>query len=301
MFPATIIASAKYHGQRFIDAFINFLDHGGPASAGNMAFLAMLSVFPFVIFLIALSGFFGQTDKGLEAIELMLDMIPTEVASVLEGPIQGVLNNTSGKILTFSILIALWTAASGIEAARHALIQAFGKDFTQAFWRRRLESLIIVIIAAILMLVSISIQVIGPTLMTFLSDQFPNVISESISELWVLLRYLISPLVLCVGLFGLYMALTPRRVEKPKKLPGALMSLAVFMLTATGLSTYLKYAGNYDVTYGSLAGVVILQIFCFIIAIGFILGAELNASYTRQAMKRAQDAASKTNKIRLDE
>jgi len=280
-----------HHLARLKDAFIHFIQHDGPASAGNMAFLTMLSIFPFIIFLIAVSGLVGQTEQGLAAITMILDILPPEIASVLEGPIQSILSSTSGQVVTFSIFVALWTAASGVEAARHALIRAFGKDFAHAFWRRRLESLLVVMVAVILILVSISIQVIGPAIMKIGTSLFPEQITNGINELWVWLRYIVSPAILCFGLFGVYMALTPRRVSKPRKLPGAIMSLLVLMMTAAGLSTYLKYAGNYDVTYGSLAGVVIMQLFCFVISIGFILGAELNASYTRATeLKKREDA-----------
>jgi len=286
-----------FHAARLKEAIVKFIQHDGPESAGNMAFLTMLSVFPFVIFLIAVSGLVGQTERGLEAITTILDVLPVEIAAVLEGPIQGILTNTSGQVVTFSIFVALWTAASGVEAARHALIRAFGKDFAHAFWRRRLESLLIVTIAAILILISFSIQVIGPSMMEIGSDLFPEQITNGIVELWVWLRYIISPVILGFGLYGVYLALTPRRVVKPSKLPGAIMSLLFLMLTAAGLSTFLKYAGNYDVTYGSLAGVVIMQLFCFVISIGFIIGAELNASYTRADKLKKQEAAKRKKAV----
>ena len=57
--------------------------------------------------------------------------------------------------------------------------------------------------------------------------------------------------------------------------------MVVLLSTAKGLSIYLNYADNYDMTYGSLAGVVILQLFCFMVSMGFVLGAELNAAYSK--------------------
>ena len=273
------------HAHRIKEAFIGFIDHDGPVSAGNMAFLTMLSLFPFLIFLIALSGSLGQTDKGLEAIALMMENFPPEVSRVISGPIAGIVKNTRGEILTFSILIALWTAGSGVEAARITLIKAFGRHHAHAIWRRRLESLAVVIIAATLVIFAVFIQVLGPPTIKAIASLFPDILSDGILKLWVWLKYFISPAILLFGLLALYAALTPTRVTKPYRLPGAILTLIVLMLTTAGLSTYLKYAGNYDITYGSLAGVVITQLFCYLVAMGFILGAELNAAYTvaRQA------------------
>jgi len=276
------------HIHRIKEALMGFVHNDGPVSAGNMAFLTMLSLFPFLIFLVALSGFLGQTEKGLEAINLMMENFPPEVSSVLSGPIAGIVKNTRSEILTFSILIALWTAGSGVEAARISLIKAFGRHHARAIWIRRLESLAVVIIAASLIMVAVTIQVIGPPAIKAFASLFPDILNNGIIQLWVWLQYFISPAVLLMGLYGVYLALTPRKIKKAYKMPGAIITLFILILTSAGLSTYLKYANTYDITYGSLAGVVITQLFCFIVAIGFIFGAELNAAYTNARNKNNQ-------------
>ncbi len=268
--------------QLIIKAVKRFAHNDGMASAGNMAFLAMLSIFPFVISLISLSGYFGQTERGLEGIQFAFSILPSEVSSVLSGPIQGVIKNTRGDILTFSFLIAIWVSANGVEASRHSIIKAFGKEHTHAAWKRRLESLIVVICAAILVISSMSILVIGPAIIKAITSLFPDIITGQVNALWAILRLFISPALLLAGLYGVFFALTPRSVIKPVRFPGAVLTLIFLLATGKGLSVYLQYAGSYDVTYGSLAGVVITQLFCFIVSIGFILGANLNAVWTEQ-------------------
>ncbi len=250
------------------------------AAAGNMAFLTMLSLFPFIIFLVALSGFLGQTERGLEAITFLFSVLPPEVSEVIDGPIKGIIANTGPRILTGSILFAVWTAALGVEAARDALIKAFGRQNANAAWIRRLESLAIIIFGAISVILAMSIQVLGPPLLLAAANHIPDFVSGGVEAIWSYLSLLVSPALILLGLYAMFLSLTPRKVEKASRLPGTLLSLAVLLATAKGLSVYLKYVDNYDVTYGSLAGVVILQLFCFFVSIGFVIGAELNASYT---------------------
>jgi membrane protein len=268
----------------------NFGRNGAMAASGNMAFLTMLSLFPFIIFLVALSGFVGQTERGIEAIAMMYSVLPPEVSEVIDGPIDGIIKNTGASILTSSILFAIWTAAAVVEAARDILIKAFGRRHARAMWIRRLESLAIVILGASAVITAMSILVLGPALLKAASSNFPDVISSGVEAVWNYLRLLISPTILTVGLYAVYLSLTPRKVRKPYRLPGALFCLLIFIGTANGLSLYLKYVGSYDITYGSLAGVVILQLFCFLVSIGFVIGAELNAAYTstRQQIKRLE-------------
>jgi len=281
---ASSIKTAKsvliHHGKIWKRALAFFMQNEALAAAGNMAFLGMLSMFPFIIFLVALSGFMGQTERGLEAIDFMFSVLPPEVSAVIQGPVQGIIKNTGKEILTGSILLAIWTAAAGVEAARAVLIKAFGREHARAMWIRRLESLGVIVIGGVAVIAAMSIQVLGPAFLKAFASLFPDAYTNDIQSIWRYISLLISPLLLILGLYSVYLALTPRRIAKPFRLPGTFLSLAVLLATAKGLSIYLKYAGNYDVTYGSLAGVVILQLFCFMVSLGFVLGAELNAAYT---------------------
>lgn len=268
------------HKTIWLNALKLFFKKDGFTDAGNMAFLTMLSLFPFLIFLLSLSGVLGQTARGEEAVAFLLEAVPPEVASALKGPIAGIIRNARPEILTGSIIFALWTAATGIEAARNILLKAFGREHARAIWVRRLESLALVIAGSVFLITAMSILVIGPALFSAATAIFPDDIMAELDPIWDYLNFLVSPLLLFVGIYGVYLALTPRRVKKASRLPGTILCLLFLLGTAKGLSIYLSYAGTYDLTYGSLAGVVITQLFCFIVALGFTLGAELNAVYT---------------------
>jgi membrane protein len=87
-----------------------------------------------------------------------------------------------------------------------------------------------------------------------------------------------------VALFGalyiLFYSLTPSRYRKSKcpKWPGALFTAVWWLLVTALLPKILGTLGNYDLTYGSLAGVMIALIFFFLVGLGLVVGAELNAA-----------------------
>ncbi|WND01944.1 YihY/virulence factor BrkB family protein [Temperatibacter marinus] len=296
-FSSTYIYSKTRMALRILgDAGRGFGHNHGMAAAGNMAFLAMFCLFPFLIFMISISGVVGQSDQGLEAIEFILSLLPPEVSQTLNTPIQGILRNAGKEILTFSILFALLTAANGIEAGREIVIRAFGREYGHSFWKRRLESLAFVIISSFLILLSMSVQVMGPPIIKAINSLFPDIMTGGLQTFWTWLTFAISPLFLLIGLYVLYVALTPRSIYRPFRLPGAILTLALFLLTAKGLSAYLKSVGTYDVTYGSLAGVVIVQLFCYVVSIGFIFGAEFNAAWTKHSDRVTQSEKEETEK-----
>ncbi len=257
--------------------------HDGLVHAGNMAFLGMLSFFPFLIFIVALSGFLGQTQFGQDAIAFLLANLPAEVTKVITKPIAGIVKNTSREILTASVILALWTASSGVDAARAAVVSAFGGGlYRPKMWRARLESLSIVVIAAAFTLFGMALLVFAPALLAVIETYVA--LPEEAESLWRLLRYGLGPASILMALYGMYFILAPRsHFTKLSYLPGTRIALVVWLVTAAGFSTFLSYAGNLDVTYGGLAGVLIAQIFFFLVSIGFILGAELNAVYTHSA------------------
>jgi membrane protein len=261
-------------------AFQHFILDQGFVLAGNMAFLSMLALFPFIIFLVALSGFFGQTQFGYDAIQLILTNLPPEASAAISKPISSIIQNTHGEILTFSILFALWTAATGVEAARAAVIRAHGGVYQRALWRRHLENLVIVITAAILAISAMGLLVLGPALLKMVGTYVS--LPDGINGLWNWVRYFMSPLALYIAIYGLYLALSPiKGFKNTYRWPGTILALTLWLSTATGFSTYLKYMNTYDLTYGGLAGVMITQVFLFVVSMGFILGAELNAAYTK--------------------
>ncbi|SDE38267.1 membrane protein [Kordiimonas lacus] len=295
----TMVALER-HKRAWKRALVLFFSNQGMAAAGNMAFLSMLSLFPFIIFLVAVSGFMGQSERGHEAIQYMLSILPPEVSSVVAGPIKGIVSNTGAEILTGSILLAIWTAGNGVEAAREVLIKAFGKEHARAIWIRRLESLGVVVFGAIAIVIAMSIMVLGPAVLKAITSLFPDAMMDGVNTTWKYLSLLVSPAVLTLGLYMVYLSLTPRKVKNVVRLPGTLLSVAVLIATAKGMSVYLKYAGNYDVTYGSLAGVVVMQLFCFLVSLGFVLGAELNAAYTFDEADRAKAEARASKRTAKD-
>ena len=70
-----------------VEVVKNFNKHDGMVMAGHLAFLSMLALFPFIIFLVSLAGTFGQSSSGTDALEYLFTNIPQDVAIVLRDPI----------------------------------------------------------------------------------------------------------------------------------------------------------------------------------------------------------------------
>ena len=108
--------------------------------AGNLAYLALLSIFPFVIVAAAIARVFGQTEEGMNAVNALLTTMPKDVAEVLQRPIQDVVEARSGGLLWLGALVGLWSTGSFIETIRDIIRRAYGVTYSRPFWEYRLGS-----------------------------------------------------------------------------------------------------------------------------------------------------------------
>ncbi|MGD1956326.1 MAG: YihY/virulence factor BrkB family protein [Sphingomonadales bacterium] len=277
-------------------AIRGFARDGGVMMAGHLAFLGLLSLFPFVIFTISVAGLFGETESGQNAIILMVNALPDEVASVISKPIQDILGGAPKGVLTISALIALWTASSGLDAARMAVRRAFHWAEVQPIIKRRLQSTAIAAVAPLLVLAAMSIQVIGPALWSMFGGD--NLFSSSTETLWRLHRLDIAPTMLLFLLAAAYFIFAPFRIRPIAVWPGAFVAAISWFSIANGLSLYLRNLADYQATYGSLAGTMVTLLFFFFLGLAFVFGAEVNAAVTESrsgsVTAPSKEAASQT-------
>ena len=245
--------------------------------AGNLAYLALLSLFPFVIVAAAVARLFGQTEEGLAAVNGLLQTMPRDVADVLRTPIHDVLEARSGNLLWFGALVGLWTTGSFIETIRDIIRRAYGVTYSRPFWEYRLGSVGMIIGAVMMAMIAFSASILLSGVQQFLVTLIPG--ADDFVGLLTLLR-VVPALMLFLSLYLLFYVLTPKRYRSYscRKWPGAAFVTGWWVATSAILPAALSSLGGYDLTYGSLAGVMIAMIFFFIIGLGLVIGAELNAA-----------------------
>jgi membrane protein len=256
--------------------------------AGNLAYLALLSIFPFVIVAAAIARLFGQTEESLDAVNALLQTMPRNVAEVLQRPIHDVLEARSGSLLWLGALVGLWTTGSFIETIRDIIRRAYGVTFSRPFWEYRLGSVGMIIAAVLLAMIAFSVSILLSGVQQFLVANIPG--AGDLVGLLILLRA--APAIVLFGsLYLLFLGLTPKRYRFSgcRKWPGAAFVTGWWVLTTALLPVAIASLTNYDLTYGSLAGVIISLFFFFIIGLGLVIGAELNAALAETPTPTEED------------
>jgi len=245
--------------------------------AGNLAYLTLVALFPFFIVAAAVAQVLGKTDDGILAVNGFLRTLPPNIESVLRQPILDVLNARTGNLLWFGAGVGLWTVGSLIETIRDIVRRAYGTKSNTTFWRHRLASIGIIFICVFAIMFALSLQVMIVAADAFLHRVFPFA-DEAITL--VQTTKLAPAVLLFVALHYLFMALTPGRYRGSDypKWPGAAMTTLWWYFTCLLLPPTVAHFTAYDLTYGGLAGAMITLIFFFIIGLGVVIGAELNAA-----------------------
>jgi membrane protein len=245
--------------------------------AGNLAYLALVSVFPFFIVLAALAHYLGQGRETMHAVDGVLRTLPRAVRILIRQPVTDVLAQRTGSLLWLGGLLGLWTTGSFIETIRDILRRAYGVRASQPFWRYRLLSAGLIVGSVMLMLVSFALQLALVGVEQLVLHLFPRATGLLGWIGWSRFAPLFA---LFVALYLIFFSLTPSKYRVPgfRRWPGAAFTTGWWALMSWGLPFTLARLGGYDRTYGSLAGVVVALLFFYLVGFGLVVGAHLNAA-----------------------
>ena len=245
--------------------------------AGNLAYLAMLAIFPFFILGAALFDLIGGRDNAAAMIDAVAGALPDSVAGVIVPVAEDVIYARSGWLLWLGAGIGLWTVSSLIETIRDILRRAYGTPAAQSFWKTRLFSAGLILGAVVVLMLSLFAQVAIGTAQVVIVEAFPQ-LAEGIATLS--LSRVVPALGLAGSLYVLFATLTPvqfRKLRAPRW-PGAVFTMLWWLGVAAALPVVLQRFFTYDLTYGSLAGSMITLLFFWLVGLGLVIGAELNAA-----------------------
>jgi len=267
-------------------AFRHFIADDGWAIASHIALSTLMALFPFLIVVTALAGFFfGSKELADEAAHLLLETWPKQVAAPIALDITGVLTSTRGDVLTLGVLFALYFASSGVESLRIGLNRAYDLKEMRSWWLLRIESIVYVLVGAVAILAFSFLVVFAPLILAKLEQYVPNL--EAFGDLITFARYAVAAFVLVVALMIVHLWLPAGRRSFVQIAPGIVATLVLWMISGAVFGRYLaNYAFAYVSMYAGLASAMIALVFLYVCASIFIYGGELNSAIAKSRLKK---------------
>lgn len=271
----------RYAVRCVVDASRHFIADDGWAIASHIALSTLMALFPFLIVVTALAGFFfGSKDLADEAAKLLLEAWPKQVAGPIASDLTRVLIGARGDVLTFGVLFALYFASSGVESLRVGLNRAYGNPEMRSWWVLRLESIFYVLLGAIAILAFSFLVVLAPLIWAKLVQYVPAM--APFGGLVTLARYGIAAAVLIIALVIVHRWLPAGRRSFTQIMPGIVVTLLLWLISGAVFGRYLaSFAFAYVSMYAGLASAMVALVFLYVCSSIFIYGGELNSAIAK--------------------
>jgi len=251
-------------------------DHSSLSAAG-VAFFGFLAFIPGLAALVSVYGLLADPDDVADRVESMAAALPADAKQLLVDQLSRLASRSPSSLsvgLAISVVIALWSASSGMAHLAEAIGVAYDEEENRGMIVRRAMSLLM----TVGLLVVGGVVVAGAAGVAAVSDT-----NEALGWVVQVAAWIVVALLFVAGLAILYRHSADR--DEPKwrwATPGALVALVVWIVITIGFRLYVASFSSYDQTYGSLAGIVIMLFWLYLSALVIIFGAQLNAELEHQ-------------------
>ncbi len=260
-----------------------FVAHDMSTYAAALAYQILFSLFPFIIFLIALFGFFQLSD--------FFEWLRQQAQAFLPPPAMEQVNKVIGELqlpqkglLSLGAVTALWIASNGVRAVMTALNVAYGAGESRPAWKRYPLSILYTLGIAAMLILAAGLLIVGPQAMQWLAQLVG--LERFFVTLWTWLRLPAALLVLSLAIAFVYYAAPNVRHHFRIISPGSILAVLIWIAASLGFSYYVQNFGDYSVMYGSIGAVIVLLLYLYLSAAALLFGAEVNAVIEGQAIRQ---------------
>ncbi|MDO5044314.1 MAG: YihY/virulence factor BrkB family protein [Coriobacteriia bacterium] len=257
-----------------------FIEIQGTDDAAMLSYYSILSFFPLVLASLSILNLLGLSEVILEFImPLLQSSLPPETLPLIMEPLRR-FSNFGGAQLTLIIAIvtALW-ASTKYLAGFGRVIDGIFKNETPGTILMRLKMFVLTLALIALIGVLSVLGILGENVSGYLVSNFPFLKNFLAVVSFLRLPAILLFLALLIAL--LYLVVPSNFLNKKTKrqrfIPGALLAIFLIFIFSQGLQYYVSFSSNFDTVYGTLAGVIIALLWFWLINIGLIIGAILNA------------------------
>jgi membrane protein len=253
-------------------------DHDLFGRAAQLSYYFLLAVFPLLLFLVTLLGYFADAGSSLrnKLLVYLATVMPSSAITLVHTTLDEISQARGGGKLSLGILAALWAASNGMGAISETLNVAYGVREGRPWWKVRLVAMFLTILVALFILIALSIVFFGGRLGERIAGHFSS--NDAFAIVWKVLQWPIA-LFFMLTTFDLiyYFAPNVKRSKLRLGSTGAATAVVLWLLVSFGFRLYLHFFNSYSVTYGSLGALIVLMLWFYFTGLAILIGGEINS------------------------
>jgi membrane protein len=265
--------------------------------AAQVGFYFSFAFFPLLLFLLTLFGFLLASTDTLQA-ELYMYLsriLPTSAYELVRTTMDEVVEGSSGGKLTLGLFVTLWSASAGIDSLRNALNSVYEVDEDRAWWKTKLQSLVLTLMFIVLLAFALAVVTAG----TKFAGSVMTSLGAEITSQWILMAIqgaaIIAVMLLATAVVYSWLP-SFEEFHWVWVSPGSIFAIITWALLTGGFRLYLNYFNSYSATYGSLGAVIILMLWMYLTGLALLIGGAINSVLTEMAESSGAKAAQRDEK-----
>ncbi|MGE5649561.1 YihY/virulence factor BrkB family protein [Noviherbaspirillum sp. UKPF54] len=251
-----------------------FSDDDMSTYAAALSYQVLFSLFPFVLFLIALLGFLNLSDFFDWLRQQAQVFLPGQAMQLVDKVIHE-LKQPKGGLMSIGAIVALWTASAGIRATMNALNTAYDVEEGRPAWKLYPLSVVYTLGLAAMLIAAAALFIIGPQAVQWVARHLG--LEQIFVFLWTWLRWPVVLFLLTLAIAVVYYVAPDVEQEFRFITPGAVLSVIVWIAASLGFDFYVRNFADYSASYGSVGAIIVMLLYFYISAAVLLFGAEVNA------------------------
>ena len=248
--------------------------------AAGATYYIVLSIFPGMGVLVSTYGLLTDPSDLAKQMGFISDVLPPGAFDILLPQLEALAHKGQTELsfaFAASILVAFWSATSGVKALFDAMNVAYGEAEKRGFVRLNLLAFgfTLAAIVAVVLLIAI-IGIIPAILEALYLEQWAETLGKVAR--WPFVLVITGTATMIIYRYG-----PSREDAKLRWLTwGTAFSTVAWAITTVGFSIYLLNFATYNATYGTLGALIAFMVWIWFSIVILIVGAELNAELEHQ-------------------
>lgn len=260
--------------------------------ASALAYNFLFALFPLLLFLVALLGYFVANGSQLTDVLYggLARVLPGGAGDLISKTMSGIVQGYGGGKMTIGIILGLYSASSGTASMISGLNSAYELHDRRSWLKVRAIALGLTIVMAILSLAAIAIVLFGGRAATHFAHT--GAIGPVLEIAWRVMQWPIALFFVSMA-FAIVYYYGPDVEEQHWYwiTPGSFIGVALWLAVSFALRAYLHFFNSYNRTYGSLGAVIILLLWLYVTGLAFLIGGEINSEIEHAAAHRGHPEA----------